>query len=211
MTRMSRPRWGVLGVLGAAFLTAGCGEDETPVRSACDEAGVRLALEGEVGPTRFSLRRNEPFGGRLAETHLTPVLDEAERPHVLFFTSNTPLDVDLWTALLQRLSSAATDAATLTVATRPATVPCDPRDGQLCASYGVDTNGDGSLLGSTEVIYPITSGEARLVEVTGNVLAADFDLTFGPATSGDEAGDEAGGRLQGCFIFFRSADRRSIF
>jgi hypothetical protein len=210
MMRMRRTLALVLGLLVAAT-AAGCGDDEPPVRSLCHESGPRLVLEGSVGPTSFSLRARTPFGGRLGDTYLTPRLEEGTRPHVLFFTSNTALDVDLWTALLQRLSSGAQDAGRLTVATRPTTVPCDPRDGQICIAFGVDTNDDGILRGTNEVIYPVTAGEARFTQVTGNIAAGDFDLTFGPATSGDEQGAETGGRLQGCFVLFREADRRSVF
>jgi hypothetical protein len=210
---MTGTPWRLLqaGLLVAWTCLPGCGDAASDPRGQCS-ATHRLVVAGSVGPTHLDVNRNDPFtGGRTGDTFLTLVLQGGDAPHLIGFTSNTALDVDLWSALLARLQGGAADANQLTLATRPSDVPCDPREGVLCASFGVDTNGDGILFGANEVIYPIESGELHVTEVSGNAFNGDFAITFGAATSGDESGSDRGGTLHGCFRLFRMSDRETLF
>jgi hypothetical protein len=190
---------------------AHCGDEEPPAAgSACTE-DIRLSAHGTVGPTEVLLVIADPPDGPIGDTFFDVIVEEGATPHLVVFTTNTALDTDLRTALRARLDSGADNAGTLVISSRPPDLPCDPREGSLCAAYGVDTNGDGILLGTSEVIYPALEGTATFSAVTGNEISATFDITFGPIEEGDEEGGDAGGNVAGCFQYFLTADRSGLF
>jgi len=198
-----------IGVVLCGLLGA-CGDEPTDPRQLCG-GDRRLVVQGKVGPSRFGVSLEEPHGGLAGETYLTIDLEGSEPPHLIGLTTNTALEVDLWSALVERLRGGGEDPGALSVATRPIELPCDPREGVICASYGIDANGDGILFGANEVTYPVESGELVVTSVSGNTIEGDFEMTFGPLSSGAEEGGETGGRLAGCFRLNRTADGRRLF
>jgi hypothetical protein len=198
-----------------ASFAAGCGDDDEAVegddlRQACNGRNVRLVVSGQVGPTAYDRITDDPYDGPIQGRFFDVVLQAGDGAHLMVFTSNVSLDTDLRSALRLRLDSGAQNAAQLETVSRPDDTPCDPRDGVICVFYGVDTNADGLLVGD-EVSYPATSGTVTLTAVTGNELAAGYDITFGAQTSGIAEGGGEGGRLTGCFHYQLSTDRQTLF
>lgn len=188
----------------------GCTEEVTDFEARCN-ADYRLAIGGSVGPTRYEFVSIDAYPGRMGTTYFDLVLEEGDAPHIVVFSTHGTEGGDIRSHLASRISSGAENAATLDVATRPAEIPCDPAEGVICASYGVDVNNDGELWGPTEVIYPVESGTITFTEVSGNELHASFDITFAGQNSGpDEVRGDRGGNLFGCFRLFLSADVTSV-
>lgn len=195
----------VLAALPIA-LGAGCGDDAPgDVGQVCTDA-TRLAFEGGVGPTEFPrTQRATPFLGAAGDEFFGVVLEDGDAPHrIVFSTRGQTGASNFRDALRLRIDSSASDAATLEVVARPDSVPCDPAEGVICAAYGIDENGDGQLVGSNEVIYPVAAGGDRgtltLTTVTGNTLAGSFAIDFGPQASGAPEGGAEGGSITGCFV-----------
>jgi hypothetical protein len=195
----------VLAALMAAPV-AGCGDDtQGDVGQVCTSE-TRLAFEGGVGPTTFPRSQlAAPFLAAAGDEFFGVVLEDGDTPHrIVFSTRGQTGASNFRDALRLRIDSAASDAATLEVVARPDSVPCDPAEGVICAAYGIDQNGDGQLVGSNEVIYPVAAGGDRgtltLTTVTGNTLAGSFAIDFGPQTSGAPEGGAEGGSLTGCFV-----------
>lgn len=208
-----RARWLGLGLIVVLIWTS-CGDEAAEdTFDPTKQCGVdfRLSAVGEVGATDVSMRIEEPYEGVAGDTYFDVVLESGDNPHVIVFSSNVALDRPLREALRERLDSGAANAGTLNVATRPNDTPCDPREGVICARFGVDTNNDGILFGAGEIIYPTTSGTATFTEVSGNELTGTFDITFGPLESGEETRGETGGSMAGCFRYYLSADHGTLY
>lgn len=194
----------IVGVIAA------CGDDPKDPRTVCT-GGDRLSVQGSIGPMDYDLLRGEPYPGITGPTYLTVTLESDETPHIIAFSTNTVLETDLWGLFFERIRGGGDDAGTLTVTTRPLDVPCDPREGVICASYGIDTNNDGILYGAAEIIYPTETGELVVTDISGNTIEANFEIDFGAISSGVEVDGAFGGTLSGCFVLNRTADGRRLF
>ncbi len=200
-----------LWFLPLLILATACGDDPpTDYRESCDETH-RLALGGAVGSTRFEFAHIDPYQGRMGTNYFDLVLEEGEEPHIIVFSTAGVEGGDIRSHLQARIDSGAAGASTLNLATRPSDIPCEPLEGVLCATYGIDINNDGTIFGNAEVLYPVESGTITFSEVTGNELAASFSVVFGPQEEGpDELRGDQGGELDGCFRLFPSADISNV-
>lgn len=188
-----------------------CTDEPTDFEARCTE-DHRLAIGGSVGPTRFDVVTIDAYQGRMGTTFFDLVLEDGDAPHILVFSTRGTEGGDIRSHIEGRISGGAENAATLDVATRPEGVSCDPDEGVLCTSYGVDVNNDGELWGTNDIIYPVESGTITFSEVSGNEFHATFDITFAGQSSGieEERGDR-GGHLYGCFRLFVSADVTTVW
>ena len=194
-----------------------CGEDTDALddpRDRCDSGEVRLSAQGEVGSNVVDVLLTDPYPGNLENDYFDVILEDGDEPHLIVFDTNRLEDGrSIRTALEIRLRGGAADSDTLEVTSRPEDTPCDPRDGVICAYFGLDTNGDGDLFGVNEVIYPAQAGNSSITftEVTGNNLSARFSIDFAPLTSGEESGGDVGGSISGCFRYSLLPDGESVF
>jgi hypothetical protein len=205
---------GLFVFLGTCTLfLVSCGNDEQLVdyRSAC-RSGARFSVGGQVGSFQFSTVKDEPIEGRMGEDFFNLVLEEAESPHLISFSTRGTEGEDIRSHLLARYESGVQNAEVMTVVSRPTTVPCDTAEGVICANYGIDSNFDGKLYGANEAIYPVEEGELTFTQSPGQVLAAEFTIVFGPQETGDEElGGEVGGTLNGCFVLYTSPDLSRVY
>jgi hypothetical protein len=203
-------------LLCGLFLGA-CGDDsDAPidVRDRCSSGSIRLAVQGTVGPTEINTILTEPIAGDLSDDYFDVVLETGDDPHMIVFDTNGLTDdTNIRTALDFRMRSGAEGASTLEVTSRPEETPCDPRDGVICAYFGIDTNRDGDLFGVNEVIYPALAGSSTVnfSQVSGNVLEGVFTIQFEPLSSGEEADSDVGGALSGCFRYNIPPDGSRVF
>ena len=189
-----------IALVSTLFFIA-CGDDNdanVDYTSVCINT-LRFGIEGQVGPTVFN-DGGDPYRGRAGEDFFDLVLEDGEEPHLIVFDFHLTSSADNFRdALRARIDSGAANASVLNAVFREESSPCDPAQGVVCVSYGKDPNGDGNLLGSSEIIYRVSDGTLTVLEVTGNNLLAHFDLTFDPQSSGEAEGGLEGGALTGCF------------
>jgi len=187
----------------AVFATA-CGDEEQEAPPGpCSSAAFELAgtvgdVDGTVVTPQVSgYLDSTTFSLSVGEVEYTPAGGDPEmRPRILTFGTNvgSPEGRELLLALDERVNG--TSGGTFEIVSHDIDTFCDVNAGELCARFGLDDNRNGKLI-SDNVMHEGLSGTFKIVNLTSNAVAAEWEVDFGSNLS--DPFDDSSGTLSGCF------------